>query len=240
MTWQYDDAIERRPGASTSRQFMMMCLVMLVPVVVVILGYALINAFQATQCPADALFWGGTRGGRLALVYHWMASAFGWLGCQMAAGRLERQGRLLAGRYDPALLRRWAARLLPVAVVVSAAFMVGTAVTEFCVMRDRISLRPGLFAATQSYPWTSVQGLVASCSGSDRGHERYGYRLVMADGRVIDLAYSSYRGPPFATIVRDVGEALRGVPYRYDASGVRAACDRPYKQLMLAPPTAAL
>lgn len=216
---------------------MIMSAIMMVPGVAVILGYMLINAFQATQCPPDALFWGGTKGGRLALVYPWMGSAFGWLGCQMAAGRFERQGRQLAGCYDPALLRRWANRLLPVAILVSAFFTIDSAFTEFCVLRDHISLRPSLFSAAKTYEWSSVQRLIATCSGSVHGNERYSYKVVMSDGRMIDLAYTSYSGPPFKVVVEAVGKALRNVPYSYDASGVRAWCDPPYKQLMLKPPT---
>jgi len=239
----YEDAIDRHAGAApVRRQFMILCAVIGMPGVAIVMSLFIIQSFQATHCPPNTLLWGGTKDGRLELLLPWMVSGIGWFVCQRAAGSLERQGRLLAGCYEPAVLRHWANWLLPVGVAVSVLFTIDVGLSEFCMFENRILVRLGLFAETKNYQWSSVREVVARCSGDyHNGDEWYSYRLVMNDGQVIDLGYGPNSGPEnpplFKVIVHVVGKGLRDVPYRYDASGVRAQCDEPFKELMLKRPT---
>ena len=231
-----EDVIDPYSPASPRRQLRLLLVMLALPGVAIIGGMFLSDWLIASRCPPGTEFSGWVDSTRQPFFQICSIAFFVWLGSRQLLVKMAREGRLVAGRFDPERAMRWCNVVMPAAIAVGLGAMVVSSYSQFCVLSDRIIFRARLAAAAETYGWADVRRVTATCvhlSGRS-SRDAMGYVLTMANGRRIDLADTDTRLPG---IVQAASAGLRGLPYAYDASRVSSGCDPIHTRLLTMRPT---
>ena len=231
-----EDIIDPYSPVSPRRQFRLLLVLLALPGVTIVGGMFLSDWLIASRCPTGTEFSGWVDSTRQPFFQICSIAFFVWLGSRQMLVKMAREGRLVAGRFDPERAMTWCNVAMPVAIAIGLGFMVASSYSQFCVLSDRIIFRPRLAAATETYSWSDVRQVTASCKhiSGRSSRDAMGYVLTMANGRRIDLADTDTRLPG---IVDAASAGLRDLPYVYDASRVSSGCDPIHTRLLTMRPT---
>jgi hypothetical protein len=229
------DLFDPRSVLPRRRQLAMVAALIALPSITIIAGMIVSDMLIAHRCPPNTLFFGSTSAARVPFFLICLSAELLWLVSRPLLVNAAKQGRLIGG-FDPETLMSWSNRGLVFAVAAGILVAVAGSYSQFCVLGDRITFRTGMLSDTETYPWSAVQSVVATCrhySGRESTDD-IGYTVVMTNGRRIDLSYSDTRLP---IIVKAASSGLRGVSYGYDSTHVSRYCDPIRTRLLLPRPT---